>query len=223
MSPEATRRAQLAQKLDELLAVPDEAGVTPCNDPSIAADARDNLLIWLQLVDRWRRRTDLTAARDDAELVDLMVADAVHLAPHVPRGVRLVDVGSGAGPPGLPLGLLRPDLEVTLVEPLQKRAAFLRTTLGTLSADVARGFVVQQMRVQDLSDTFDVAISRATLPPEQWIELGTQLAPQGQVWLLLAKLPLPTREGWRVRHDEDYRWPLTGAARRAVCVASISA
>jgi 16S rRNA (guanine527-N7)-methyltransferase len=135
----------------------------------------------------------------------------------------VVDVGTGAGAPGLPIGLLRPDLRVTLVEPLQKRVAFLRTALGTLGAEVARRFSIRQVRVENMTEGFDVAVSRATLPPEEWMARGVQLAPEGDVWLLLAKLPLPAHAGWRAVVDQRYVWPLTGAPRRAVCLRSISA
>src|SRR5437870_4377425 len=81
---------------------------------------------WLDLLVTWNARIDLTAARSEAELVDLMVADAVVLAARVPSQARVVDVGSGAGGPGLALAVLRSDLAVTLVEPLAKRVSFLR-------------------------------------------------------------------------------------------------
>jgi 16S rRNA (guanine527-N7)-methyltransferase len=91
---------------------------------------RERLETWLERLKEWNARIDLTAARSDDELVDLMVADALVLAPHIPADARLIDVGSGAGAPGLALALLRPDLGVTLVEPVGKRSAFLRTVVG---------------------------------------------------------------------------------------------
>lgn len=151
------------------------------------APARRQLVSWLERLQEWNARIDLTAARSAEEMVDLMLADAVELAPHVPPGARLVDVGTGAGAPGLALALLRPDLRVTLVEPLGKRAAFLRTVLGAVSrADIAieraRGEAVEGRRA------WDVAVSRATLPPPSWLALGVTLAaPGGSVWTLLAK------------------------------------
>jgi len=214
-APNASRPSQWASLLDTLLGALDA--------PEFDEKNRRDVITWLALVDRWRRRTDLTAARSDEELVDLMVADAACLAAHLPAGATVVDVGTGAGAPGLPLGLLRPDLRVTLVEPLQKRVAFLRTALGTLGAEVASRFSVRQVRAEYVDDCFDVAVSRATLAPDEWMARGVQLAPDGDVWLLLAKLPLPAHSGWRAVVDQRYVWPLTGAARRAVCLRSISA
>jgi len=171
----------------------------------------DAVATWLRLLREWNARIDLTAARSDDELEDLMLADARLLAEHVPRDVRVVDVGAGAGAPGLALALLRPDLKVTLVEPLTKRVAFLRTVLGTVNrTDV----MVDKVRVPGLAGTWDVAISRATLPPAEWVPQGLSLAPS--VWLLLAREEPPDVPGASIVQDTTYAWPRTGAARRAV-------
>jgi 16S rRNA (guanine527-N7)-methyltransferase len=173
----------------------------------------------LDLVATWNARTDLTAARDERELVDLYLADALVLAvsslasrPLAPRE-RWVDVGSGAGAPGLVLHVLRPDLDITLVEPRAKRVAFLRTALGSLG-------IAQPARVLDQrSDAvppglFDVAVSRATFAPDEWLREGARLA-QKMVWVLLARAEAPNLSGWRVAREVAYRWPLTGVSRQA--------
>jgi len=174
---------------------------------------------WLDLIATWNAKVDLTAARHTDELVDLMLADGFVLARHLSPGCRLVDVGSGAGGPGLAISLARPDLTVTLVEPLQKRVAFLRTVLGqpTMADHAPRVRVVRQRGEDARGESFDVAVSRATLAPAAWLALGAELVvATGAVWVLLAREPAPQMEGWRVTHDESYRWPLTGAERRAV-------
>lgn len=178
-------------------------------------EARAALEAWLDLVVTWNARIDLTAARDDDELVDLMVADAAALAPRIPEKARVVDVGSGAGAPGLALALLRPDLAVTLVEPLAKRVAFLRTVTGSLPrTDVTVVRDKGEPFADAHPDAFDVALSRATLAPSAWVPLGLRLAPR--CWALLAKDEPPTVEGAVVGDDVRYAWPLGGAARRAV-------
>lgn len=177
--------------------------------------AHPALTRWLELLGEWNKRIDLTAARTDAELLDLMLADAALLSKQIPEKVRVVDVGTGAGAPGLALALMRPDLEVTLVEPLAKRASFLRTVIGTVGrADVKilveRGDAVAAR----LPATFDVAISRATLPPPEWIPLALRLAPVA--WALLARDEPPLIAAARIDADLAYTWPGTGAPRRAV-------
>lgn len=183
---------------------------------SLEARARADLGTWLALLEEWNARIDLTAARTPEELVDLMLADALVLAPRMPQGARVVDVGTGAGAPGLALALLRPDLRVTLAEPLGKRASFLRTVVGTVGrADVA----IERARGEALSGrrAWDVAVSRATLSPPGWLALGATLAaPGGVVWVLLAKEEPPADPGAAIEADVSYAWPLGGASRRAV-------
>jgi 16S rRNA (guanine527-N7)-methyltransferase len=189
-------------------------------DPTAASGVA--LASWLGLLRQWNARIDLTAARSDAELEDLMLADAAVLAtatldgaPLVPPGASVVDVGTGAGAPGLALALLRPDVKVTLVEPLAKRISFLRTVIGTLGRT---DIVLLRDRVEDLakkqSGAWDIAISRATLAPAAWVPLGLSLATSA--WALLAKEEPPAIEGASLVDDIAYSWPRTGAARRAV-------
>lgn len=170
---------------------------------------------WLGLLTQWNARIDLTAARGDDELHDLMLADALVLAPRIHRGARVVDVGAGAGAPGLALALLRPDLRVTLVEPLTKRSSFLRTVLGTLGrTDVVLVKEKGEAVAERDRRAWDVALSRATLAPAAWVPLGLRLAPS--CWALLAKDEPPSVPGARPEDDLCYTWPLTGASRRAV-------
>ncbi len=168
---------------------------------------------WLRELCTWNRTHDLTAARTTAELLDLMVADAVVLARHLPHGLAVVDVGSGAGAPGLPLALLRPDLRVTLIEPLQKRVSFMRlvlSQLGRLDVTVVAGRGEAQPE-----GTFDVALSRATLAPEEWIALGRRLVREGgQVVAFLATAETPAGDRLSLESEVPYAWPETGAERR---------
>src|SRR5258706_1334617 len=133
---------------------------------------------WLDLIATWNAKVDLTAARHTDELVDLMLADAFVLSRYVPSGCHMVDVGTGAGGPGLAISLARPDLTVTLVEPLQKRVAFLRTVLGQpLMVDHASKVRVLRERGEAAAargESFDVAVSRATLAPLERLSDGAQ-------------------------------------------------
>jgi 16S rRNA (guanine527-N7)-methyltransferase len=180
------------------------------------AIALERLATMCDLVVEWNARIDLTAARTPDELVDLLVADAALLAQYAEPGARWVDVGSGAGAPGLPLAILCPELSLTLVEPRAKRVAFLRNALGTLGLVQAK---VERKRGEELpAGCWEVAISRATLPAAEWLELGARLASE-RVWVLLARHEPPALPGWTVAEDIQYRWPLTGVERRALSFA----
>src|SRR5262245_7384559 len=122
-------------------------------------------------------------------MVEVMICDGVVLAKDdvIPTGSRCVDVGSGAGAPAVPLALLRGDLKLTLVEPLRKRVAFLRTVLGALGL-VGRVSVLERKldpEAPGLPEApYDVALSRATFAPELWLTAGLALAPR--ILVLLA-------------------------------------
>jgi 16S rRNA (guanine527-N7)-methyltransferase len=168
----------------------------------------------LDLTVAWNAKMDLTAAKTTEELVDLTFADALALfgRGELRASDAWLDVGSGSGAPGLPLALVEPRLAMTLLEPMQKRVAFLRTLVGTLriGAQVLRG------RVEDRPDgSTDVAISRATLPPAEWLREGARIAKR-EVWVLLAREEAPSSPGWSVRTDFAFEWPLTGRKRRMV-------
>lgn len=181
---------------------------------SISDEARALLLRFADLVVLWNARMDLTAAKTPEQMAEVLFADALMLArpDAIPMNARIVDIGSGAGAPALPLLLLRPDLTGTLVEPLRKRVAFMRTVCGTL-ADLAKRVVVVGEKLDLAQPTvkgapFDVAMARATFAPETWLKTGALLAPR--VLVLTAEAPaLPIAPG----HEVHYTLPRTKASR----------
>ncbi len=187
---------------------------------ALAPEVPAQLRAFCELAVAWNQRVDLTAARSADELVDLLLADALAITSltRAPAGQRWFDVGSGVGAPGIPLALLSP-MHMSLIEPRTKRVAFLRTAAGSLQrADIA----VHRCRSDEFSAaSCEVAVSRATLPPPEWLVEGSRLATHA-VWLLLAKASLPELNGRKILADLSYIWPLTGVERRAVCVTADS-
>jgi len=92
------------------------------------APARAGLAAYLDLLAEWSARVNLTAATTPEARVRLLVEPVLPALPHL-AGASLLDVGAGNGSPGLVLGLLRPGLALTLLEPRQKRWAFLREAI----------------------------------------------------------------------------------------------
>jgi 16S rRNA (guanine527-N7)-methyltransferase len=95
---------------------------------TLPAGARERLLDYIKLLVKWNRTYNLTAIRDPLAMVAHHLLDSLAVAPHLALAphARLADVGSGAGLPGIPLAIARPDWRVALAEASQKKAAFLR-------------------------------------------------------------------------------------------------
>jgi 16S rRNA (guanine527-N7)-methyltransferase len=128
----------------------------------VDADAQTKLLAYIGLLDKWNRTHNLTAIREPLRVVTYHLLDALATLPHLPdaASLRLIDVGSGGGLPGVPLAIARPQWRVTLLDSNRKKAAFLRQAAAELAlANVA----VVAMRAEDYAPDapFDVAISRA--------------------------------------------------------------
>lgn len=104
----------------------------------------------------------LIGPREVDRLWDRHILNSVALTELIPEGSSVVDVGSGAGLPGIPLAILRPDLEVTLVEPLLRRSAFLAQAVDELG--ISRRVRVLRERAEDHRLTYDVVASRALAP-----------------------------------------------------------
>lgn len=171
---------------------------------------------YLDLVERWSKRTDLTSARTLVEQAEILFVDAAHLiAEGWPDGhSSIVDVGAGVGAPTIPMLLAVPTLHGVLVEPRRIRTAFLRTVSGALG--LAGRLTVAEHRVDPEAPAvsgmpFDVALSRATFAPDVWRTVGAALA--AEVWVLTAGAEPDESDATTLRRRLDYRVPSTGAPR----------
>lgn len=154
-------------------------------DVALDGDAAAGLAHLATRLLAWSRRINLTGARDPATLADAHLADALALMPDLEdvRG-RLLDVGSGGGLPGLVVAVLRPDLEVVLLEPIAKKHAFLRTAVRELGLERARPLRerLEAHRASGAFRAYDAAVSRATFPLAEWLARGLEVVrPGGRV------------------------------------------
>ena len=174
------------------------------------------LCAYLADVALWNEQIDLTAARTADAMSEVLVADALVLARPglIATGARLLDVGTGAGGPAIPLLILRPDLHATLVEPLQKRVTFLRQTLEMLSLSPRTRIIDKKLdrKKPKLDTEIDVAMSRATFAPDLWLSIGTRLAPHTLV-LTVQPEPPPLPKGVSLEQTVVYQLPFNGAPR----------
>lgn len=137
--------------------------------------------LYLSLILRWNARLNLTAIRDQEGILARHFVESIACARALPAGIQtLLDFGSGAGFPGLPIALCRPEIAVTLAESQGKKAAFLREAVRTLgiSAQVHSG------RAEALPTQFDCVTLRAVDRMEQAVQTAAQLVRPGG-WLAL--------------------------------------
>jgi 16S rRNA (guanine527-N7)-methyltransferase len=143
---------------------------------------------YLDLLLAANERMNLTRIVDRAQAEVLHVADALTLLPVLPAGaIRLADVGSGGGVPGMVLAIVRPEMAVVLVESSQKKAAFLRETAEALQLSNVR---VEARRVEELGqsnqrETYDVAVARAVAVLDVLAEWLLPLVKRGGVALAM--------------------------------------
>ncbi len=107
--------------------------LTPYLEGEAPPELYPQLSTYLDLLLKWNARTNLTAIRDPEEIVRRHFGESLFAGQHIPPDARtLLDFGSGAGFPGLPIQLLRPEITVTLAESQNKKATFLREVVRTL-------------------------------------------------------------------------------------------
>ena len=126
------------------------------------ADAQRKLDAYLDLLVKWNRTFNLTAIRERAQMVTHHLNDALAILPHLPgaQALHVLDVGTGAGVPGIPLAIARPGWRVVLLDSNQKKVAFL--TQAAIELELANATAVAA-RVEDYAPDapFDVIVSRA--------------------------------------------------------------
>ena len=120
---------------------------------------RDRLARYLALLEKWNRVYNLTAIRSRERMVTHHLLDSLAIAAHV-RGPRVLDVGSGAGLPGIPLAVARPELALTLLDANHKKAAFLQQAIVELALPNA-AVVAARVESWDTALRFDTIVSRA--------------------------------------------------------------
>ena len=113
---------------------------------------------YVDLLATWGIERGLIGPREVPRLWERHILNCAAVTPRIPAGASVADVGSGAGLPGLVWAIARPDLSVTLIEPLLRRATFLTEVIEELGLSNVR---VVRARASDVSETFDVVTARA--------------------------------------------------------------
>jgi 16S rRNA (guanine527-N7)-methyltransferase len=144
----------------------------------LRADELAKLERYLDLLEKWNRVYNLTAIRGRSRMVTHHLLDSLAVLPHV-KGSRVLDVGSGAGLPGIPLAIANPELQVTLLDSSHKKTAFLRqavTELGLANATVE----TERVESWRTGARFETVVSRAFSELGEFVAAcGRLLAPGG--------------------------------------------
>lgn len=128
----------------------------------LTADQLDRMEQHYQLLLQWNKKLNLTRITGILDAVRYHYCESLYLGASLPKNpLRIVDIGSGAGFPGIPVAILRPDCRVDLVESHQRKAVFLREATRNLS-----NVGVIAKRAEDVAESYDWMISRAVRPED---------------------------------------------------------
>jgi 16S rRNA (guanine527-N7)-methyltransferase len=170
---EPARDLAAGERLGQLLTI---AGLPALNPEQIA-----DFEAYLSLILRWNTRTNLTAIRDDGGIVSRHFLESIASAHALPVGIRtLLDFGSGAGFPGIPIAIVHPEIAVTLAESQGKKAAFLQEAVRVLGLQAK----VHAGRAEELGSVFDCVVLRAVDKMEGAVHSAAHLTARSG-WLVL--------------------------------------
>ncbi len=194
--------------LEELLYEGGKAVSCPLSIESIKI-----FLFFLRELTEWNKRVNLTGLKNEFDMVMELFVDslACGLALSPEKKESIIDVGSGAGFPGIPLKIAYPELEITLLEPRLKKTAFLHHVIGKLNLNHIH---VVSRSVQDLRQdgsfnlVYDKVIARAIKPNSIFPEACFLLKREGRVVLCRSKRLGSCEENWGVGIDREIGYEL---------------
>lgn len=138
------------------------------------------LLAFIDLLKKWNSTYNLTALRNDQDVISHHILDSLTLLPYVEHARGLIDVGSGGGMPGIPVAIARPDLPVALLDANSKKTSFLQQAVIELG--LANVQVITARVEAMVGEQFDVITSRAFAELNDFITITKQLMAKGGCW-----------------------------------------
>jgi 16S rRNA (guanine527-N7)-methyltransferase len=178
---------------------------------------------YLDLLEKWNRVYNLTAIRERSRMVTHHLLDSLAVLPHL-RGPRVLDVGSGAGLPGIPIAVANPALQVTLLESNHKKSAFLTQAVAELQLANVQ-VVTERVESWQPEARFDTIVSRAFAELGEFVSLaGRLLAARGVLAAMKGVHPFEEIErlpqGFRVQQVVRLRVPGLDAERHLVLMGA---
>jgi 16S rRNA (guanine527-N7)-methyltransferase len=197
---------------DRITDAVEAAGLAPLDGAAI-----DRLSAYISLILRWNTRINLSAIRDEDGIISRHIIESVEVTGSLPKGIStLLDFGSGAGLPGIPIAICRPEITVTLAESQNKKAAFLMEAVRALGLNSK----VHSGRAEELKSLFDCVTMRAVDKMAAAVSSATELvAPNG--WLALMTTAAGLEE-LKVAAGSGFVWtdvlPLTWSDARTLAL-----
>lgn len=187
--------------------------------PMLQDKQNQQFTVYLSLLLRWNARTNLTALREPGAILARHFVESIACAHALPAGIRtLLDFGSGAGFPGIPIALCRPEIAVTLAESQGKKAAFLQEALRVLNLSARVHAGRAEALAEATSEAFNCVTLRAVERMESAIALaGRLVAPHGWLAVLTTLPDLPALQS---AAGDGFDWaepvPLPGSDARVL-------
>jgi len=171
-------RPEIGERLNQLLG---QSGLAPLDSSTLARFGA-----YFALYQRWNARTNLSAIRDQESVLSRHFVESIACARNLPAGIEtLLDFGSGAGFPGIPIALCRPEIRVTLSESQGKKAAFLREVVRCLGLATT----VHAGRAETLSSRYDCVILRAVDRMEDAVQVASGLVSRDGWLAIVTTIP----------------------------------
>ena len=164
----------------------------------LSEDQQKKLLQYIKLLDKWNKTYNLTAVRTPEKMLGLHILDSLSVLPFI-NSASVLDVGTGAGLPGIPLAIALPGVKITMLDSLQKKVTFVRQAIGELALENAQ-IVCNRVEQFQAPRQFEIVISRAFAELGDFVKAAAHLvAAQGRMLAMKGVYP----------YDEIARLPET--------------
>lgn len=201
----------------------------------LSDETNSRLITYIEELLRWSPKIDLISQTDPAEIIRKHLLDSLAVAPCIPEGAAVLDLGSGAGLPGVPLAILLTQASISLLEARRRRVSFLKTIarnlkLENLSIYEGRAEILAQE--PSFHEVFDVVITRATWDTKQFLHFATPFVRRRGVAMIM-KGPRNPKDhndegseessGFLLKEQREYSLPFGQEKRRLLMFAKSAA
>ncbi len=181
----------------------------------------DSFDLYLRELLKWNEKMNLTAIRSEKEIVLKHFLDSLSVLPHLPEISSLLDIGSGAGFPGIPLKMVQPSLQVTLIDSVRKKVDFqshIIRTLGLKGIKALHGRIQDRGILQSFEGRFDAVIARAFSDLETFLLLSSTFLKKGGILLAMKgreieQVSLIEKPPYRLQKTVQYSLPFSSIKR----------